>query len=204
VYVKEGITMTSFSKSEALATLQVLSGLRSPVWLVGGLAADFHIGRWTRDHGDIDLVGFEDDRDASHAELAELGFERTDDRGWITHWTRAGRDIGEVSLAFLRRSGPTTGDIVILREYGAWVPGIYPGIAGSLDPAAYKELEGVRFRVSSAEAEWLYTKGFATFRPGALPRPTVEHNLRLFESVIAPEELVRLETLVGRRLPLPE
>jgi hypothetical protein len=34
------------TKREALDTLGVLAGLHAPVWLAGGLAADFHVGRF--------------------------------------------------------------------------------------------------------------------------------------------------------------
>lgn len=44
------------SKDEALETLRILGRLGVPLWLAGGLAADFHVGRWTREHEDIDLV----------------------------------------------------------------------------------------------------------------------------------------------------
>ena len=31
------------------------SVLSQPVWLFGGVAVDFLVGRWTRPHGDIDI-----------------------------------------------------------------------------------------------------------------------------------------------------
>lgn len=98
------------TKFEALERLRVLAaGLRSPVWLTGGLGADLLVGRWTRDHGDIDLVTFEEYRNALDAEFGELGFTMTGDRGWITNWTRSGREWGEVSLGYARRMGPPRG-----------------------------------------------------------------------------------------------
>lgn len=192
------------TKDEALETLRALGRLTVPLWLAGGLAADFHVGRWTRDHEDIDLVAVTDDRDALTEGLATLGFTQTDDRAWITRWTRSGRDHGEVSIAFMRRSAPDTGDLVIELEHEAQgiAPGIYPGIPGNLDVDRYASVEGVRFRVISAEDEWVFATGYAAFRPGAPPRDTVAHNLALLESILSDEELERLRPLAGRRLPL--
>jgi hypothetical protein len=196
---------TLLNKDEVLDTLRVLSkGLRSPVWLAGGVAADFLVGRWTRDHDDIDLVGFEEDRSELAKELEELGFRKTDDRGWITRWTRLGREVGEVSLAFERRVDDTTGDLVIRVEHagGQLVPGIYPGIPGNLDSERYRSIEGVRFRVVSAEDEWVFAKGYRSLRPTAQTRAAVEHNISLLETILDEEGRERLCPLIGRRLPL--
>ena len=54
---------------EVLDRLRVLARLERPVGLAGGVAADFHVGRWTRDHGDIDLVTFEEHREGLDREL---------------------------------------------------------------------------------------------------------------------------------------
>jgi hypothetical protein len=42
------ITVT---KDEVQARLRLLTRLTQTVWLDGGISADFHVGRWTRDHG---------------------------------------------------------------------------------------------------------------------------------------------------------
>ena len=197
--------MSRLSKDEVLGTLRLLAdGLRAPVWLAGGLAADFHVGRWTRDHDDVDLVAFEDDREALGGDLTDLGLAQTDERGWITRWTRFGRDVGEVSLAFERQIGTNTGALVFGAEHASQglVPGVYPGVSGNLDPERFKTLEGVRFRVVSAEDEWAFATGYRSLRPEAAERSTVQHNLALLESVIDEATIARLRRLAGRRLPL--
>lgn len=178
------------SKREVLETLRQLSDL--PLWLVGGVATDFHVGRWTRDHGDIDLVAFAEDRPSLEAALRSRGFELERDRGWITNWTRG------VSLAFEERVDAVTGNLVVRDATDGVIPGIYPLVPGNLDPSRWRELEGVRFRVASAEDEWLYTVGFRAFRPGAPVRDRA--GLRLLESVIADVDALR--PLIGARLPL--
>lgn len=178
------------SKSEVFETLGRLRDL--PLWLVGGVAVDFHVGRWTRDHGDIDLVAFTEDRRSLEAALHSRGFALERDRGWITNWTRG------VSLAFEERVDAVTGNIVVRDAADGVIPGIYPEPPGNIDPSRWRELEGVRFRVASAESDWVYTMGFRAFRPGARFRePT---GLRLLESVIADVDVLR--PFIGARLPL--
>jgi hypothetical protein len=178
----------------------VLTRLERPVWLAGGVAVDFHVGRWTRDHHDIDLVTFEEHREGLDEELTHLGFERTHDRGWITNWTNAGRNPGEVSLAYERRLDDTTGALVMLPSYDGVEQGIYPGFPGNLSLGHFGTLDDIRFRLSSAEDEWAYASAFSIIRPGARTRPTVLHNLGLLERVIENLDVVRAHA--GRRLPL--
>jgi hypothetical protein len=195
------------TKDEALDTLRILTKLDHTVWLAGGLAADFYVGRWTRDHHDIDLVSFEDDRAALTNDFEGSGFSQTADEGWITRWTRTGREVGEVSLAFMRRVSDDTGELVIRPEHsrgGDVVPGIYPGVPGNLGPDNFRTLEGVSFRLVSAADEWVFTKSFATMHPGAIPDATDHHNVGLLESVLGPEEIERLRPLIGRRRLLEE
>jgi hypothetical protein len=187
-------------KDEVLAKLHVLARLERPVWLVGGVAVDFHVGRWTRDHGDIDLVTFEEHRAGLDQELVALGFTQTDDRGWIANWTNAGLDPGEVAIAYERRLDETTGALVMLPSFQGVEPGIYPGFAGNLALDRFAELDGVRFRVCSAEDEWAYATAFKTMWPGARDRDTVRHNLDLLETVI--DDLDAVLVHAGRRLPL--
>ena len=188
------------TKDEVLARLRVLARFGRPVWLAGGVAVDFHVGRWTRDHHDIDLVTFEEHRAGLDEELVGLGFECTADRGWITNWTSSGRDPGEVSLAYERRLDETTGALVMLPSYDGVEPGIYPGFPGNLALDRFRTLDDVQFRVASAEDEWAYATAFRTIRPGAPDRDTVRHNLVLLESVIDDLDAVRAHA--GRRLPL--
>jgi len=188
------------TKDEVLARLRVLARLERPVWLAGGVAVDFHVGRWTREHDDIDLVTFEEHRHGLDEELPRLGFARTHDRGWITNWTNTGRDPGEVSLAYERRLDDTTGALVMLASYDGVEPGIYPGFPANLALERFGTLDDVRFRLSSAEDEWAYATAFTRIRPGAPARAAVRHNLDLLETVIDDLDAVRAHA--GRRLPL--
>jgi hypothetical protein len=192
------------NKNAVLDTLRLLATLSPPVWLAGGLAADFHVGRWTRDHDDIDLLTYEEHRKALSEEFGELGFRQTQTHGWITHWKRFDQDKVEVSVAYERRVDQTTGQLIIRPEDAGdrLIPGIYPGVPGNLDPTRYRTLEGVRFRVVSAEDEWVFAKGYRAFRPAASRRVSVEHNLSLLETILNEDDRKRLLPFVGRRLPL--
>jgi hypothetical protein len=80
--------MSEFSNTPdqlaALAELdQLLAANRVAYWLFGGWAVDFHAGRVTREHGDIDIAVWLHDR----ARLAVL----LADRAW-THRPEAGED----------------------------------------------------------------------------------------------------------------
>ena len=112
--------------------------------------------------------------------------------GWITNWT------GAMSLAFEERVDDVTGNIVVHDGTDGVIPGIYPGVPGNLDSTRWKTLEGVRFRVASAEDEWVYTMGFRAFRPGAPLRDPLDR--QLLETQI--ENLDALRARIGLRLPL--
>jgi hypothetical protein len=80
--------MTEFLNSpDQLATLAELdqSLPRNDVdyWLFGGWAVDFHAGRVTREHGDIDIAIWSDDRERVATLLL--------DRGWV-HRPEVGED----------------------------------------------------------------------------------------------------------------
>ena len=77
------------SEAEIPDTLSLLNvRLSEPVWLFGGVAVDFVVGRWTRPHNDIDLHAYADSRERLSEELEAIGF-RSANRGWLTHWRRA-------------------------------------------------------------------------------------------------------------------
>ena len=90
----------SVSNKEIFETLTGLNSVLSrPVWLFGGVAVDFLVGRWTRPHGDIDINAYASDRRQLARELNAIGFH-TNNSGWLTHWAR-GRLNGALKLYFL-------------------------------------------------------------------------------------------------------
>lgn len=178
------------TKREALGILARLSDL--PLWLVGGVGLDYHLGCWTRDHHDIDLIAFSEDRVMIEAELRGRGFDLARDRGWIANWT------SELSVAFEQRVDEVTGQLVVPDSSDGVIPGVYPGVPGNMDPRRWKTLDGVRFRVASAEDEWAFSVGFRAFRPGAPLRGPAHREM--LESIIG--DVDPLRPYVGHRLPL--
>ncbi len=130
------------------------------MWLSGGVAVDFLVGRWTRPHKDLDLVAFTPHRGQLERELGARGLALAHDEGWTTRWTVAGRPGADVEIVS------------------------YRFIAGYLDPRRYRELGGVRFRTRSAEGEWLNRLVDADLVPGRKPEPKLQHDVRLLQSLI--------------------
>lgn len=171
------------SKREILATLRLLSeALSQPVWLFGGVAVDFLVGRWTRPHGDIDLNAYADSRAQLTEELAAIGF-RTTDTGWLTHWA-LGESAWRLEVVFLERGADSSGVLVIPDGDPAGIPGRYPMPAGYLDPERYATLDGVRFRVCSPLGEWLARASASQVVAGRAPDPKIDHDRRLLEGLL--------------------
>lgn len=121
---------------EILDTLSLLNArLSEPVWLLGGVAVDFLVEHWTRPHGDIDHT-YVDSREWLTEELEAIGF-RSADKGWLTHWQRAGRPW-RLELAFLERTQDDSAVLVIAPDAAVGIPGRYPMLAECLDPESLR------------------------------------------------------------------
>jgi hypothetical protein len=84
-------------------------------WIFGGWAVDFHAGRVTRDHADIDVAISHADLDAVHRLLVADGWAHTPapEQDGYTSYTRDGVHI---DLAFLGNNDQEAGD---------WPPGSF-------------------------------------------------------------------------------
>ena len=186
------------SEVEILDTLSLLNArLSEPVWLFGGVAVDFLVGRWTRPHSDIDLNTYADSRERLTEELEAIGF-RSADKGWLTHWRRDDRPW-RLELAFLERTEDGSAVLVIAPDAAVGIPGRYPMLAGYLDPDRYGTLGGVRFRVCSPSGEWLARTNAREVIAGRQPEPKIEHDRLLLEGLLGPEEVSRLRLSRGER-----
>ena len=172
---------------EIIATLREIAGaVRAPLWLFGGVAVDFLVGRWTRPHGDIDLNAFADDREAIACDLARIGYVALD-TGWLTHWRQpaTGR---QVELVFLERVADGEAEVVIREGDPIGTPGRHPTVRGYLDPTRWAELDGLRFRVSHPLGEWRARRQGSGVIAGRAPDPKLEHDRRLLEALIPESE----------------
>ncbi|HEY4249459.1 MAG TPA: hypothetical protein VGM64_21735 [Lacunisphaera sp.] len=180
---------SSISTSVILDTLRELNEKVSiPLWLFGGVAVDFLVGRWTRPHSDVDLNTFAESRIALTEQLSRIGY-RTSDTGWLTHWWQDGTGRG-IELVFLDRTEDGSAELRIPLNASVGIPGHYPLWPGYLDLARVATLDGVSFRVGSPAGEWL---GRAkTVISGRSRKPKIEHDLALLEPLIPPHELIHL------------
>lgn len=174
-----------------------------PVWLFGGVAVDFHVGRWTRPHSDIDLVALDPAREGVKENLQEAGFKQTVDLGWHTRWGRFDREIGEIELDFLEPARPSTGVLVVCPGHplGA-VPGRYEMVPRDLDPNRWLTLDGTSFRVCSAVGEWVWRFNGMRFIPERASDPKIDHDISLLESLLSQDERRQAERFIGPPSPL--
>lgn len=87
----------------AIADLdQLLSGHSVDYWLFGGWAVDFHAGRVTRDHADIDIAIWLDDREQLATLLLDSAWVHRPDAG-EDGYTSYERDGVRLEVAFLAR-----------------------------------------------------------------------------------------------------
>ena len=172
-------------RQEALEVLQQLNhALSRPVWLFGGVAVDFLVGRWTRPHHDIDLNAYDEDREALTRELRGLGFH-TADEGWLTHWALPGRPW-RLEVVFLERSAPNTGTLVIPPDASVGRPGRYELPPHHLHPDRFGSIDHVQFRVCSPEGEWLTRTTSNQVVAGRTSEPKIEHDLKLLDDLLRP------------------
>lgn len=183
---------------EILDTLRELhAGLTAPLWLSGGVAVDFLVGRWTRPHGDIDLCTFEQYRPALAQELPRLGYH-TNETGWLTQWYQQGSGR-RLEIIFLEWDANGAPELHIHPGDPLGVAGHYPTAPDYLDPLRTAELEGVRFRVCSPAGEWLARAGSVDVVGTRQRDPKLDHDQHLLESLFTADELAALRALLAAR-----
>lgn len=156
------------------------------MWLSGGVAVDFLVGRWTRPHKDLDLVAFTPHREQLERELGVRGLAMAHDEGWTTRWMMADRRGADVEVVFVQPASPQTGVLIVPASAPTHGQARrYSFIAGYLDPHRYRELDGVRFRTCSAEGEWLNRLVDIDLVPGRKPEPKLQHDVRLLQPLIS-------------------
>jgi hypothetical protein len=107
-------------------------------WLFGGWAVDFHAGRVTRDHEDVDLAVWQSDFDHVSGLLEAHGWSHAPEQGEEGY---TGYERGEVrvELAFLARDEAGTVYTPLTHGRGVWPAGSFGDAIG--------EVNGVQARV---------------------------------------------------------
>jgi hypothetical protein len=192
----------TIAPARILDSLRALDGVTPSLWLTGGVAVDFLVGRWTRPHKDLDLVAFAPSRTTLQAELTKRGFTLVQDGAWTTRWTFAGNGAADadIEIVFIEPTEPRTGVLVIPNDDSAGGrAGRYPLLPDSLDPDRFAILAGVRFRVCSAESEWLSRVTSEDLVPGRIMEPKIRHDLELLESLVPEARREKLLAQAHRR-----
>jgi hypothetical protein len=167
-----------------LEYLRRLSNVGPHLWLTGGVAVDFLVGRWTRLHKDLDLVALTPNRQLLEIDLPRQGFVLAQDGAWTTRWSVVD-PVGEVEIVFVEPAEPKTGVVVIpSSDAHGGRPGRYPLLPDYLDPDRKAELDGVRFRVCSPEGEWLARIRGVELVPGRSLEPKIQHDLKLLDGLV--------------------
>jgi hypothetical protein len=177
----------SIAPAKILDYLRALDGATPSLWLTGGVAVDFLVGRWTRPHKDLDLVAFSASRTTLQSELTKRGFALVQDGAWTTRWAFAGGGAADadIEIVFIESAEPRTGVLVIPDvDNAGGHAGRYLLLPGSLNPDRFATLDGVRFRVCSAEGEWLSRVTSGDLIPGRTMEPKIGHDLELLESLV--------------------
>jgi hypothetical protein len=93
-------------------------------WLFGGWAVDFHAGRVSRDHADVDVAVWSRDLDRVRALLETAGWSHAPDPGedGYTGYQRAGIRI---EIAFLARDEAGTVHTPLAQGRGDWPAGSF-------------------------------------------------------------------------------
>jgi hypothetical protein len=132
--------MTDVSDLEQLRTvMRLLDSAGADYWLAGGWAMDFHLGRITRPHFDIDLVVRHEDKHRLHELLLAQGFTVVDDSDPEAEIDYA-RGALRLDMGFVRKMG----DMFVQPGWEAW-----PWPESSLGNTPV-ELEGISARLVGA------------------------------------------------------
>ena len=153
---------------EEIGTLLEQSRIR--FWLRGGWALDFHLGRLTRQHADIDLVTWLRHRERIRRLLTSRGFAEV--AGYPDPQLVLEKRGEEASFLFIaRRDGQ-----IVVPGYEAWPfrPGAFPN--------RRRSLRGVSARVVSAE-ELLYEKLHHEEWSGRPLRPKDHESIELLRAL---------------------
>src|SRR4051794_3262196 len=126
---------------ETIGRLHTLLGEQGiDYWLFGGWAVDFHAGRVTRDHTDVDLAIWQSDLDLISGLLEAHGWAHAPDPG-EQGYTGYEREEVRVELAFLARDETGTVYTPLPDGRGDWPADSFG--------AAVAEVNGVHARVVS-------------------------------------------------------
>lgn len=140
-----------------------------PLWLRGGWAIDFLLGRITRSHEDIDLVSWVSNREVIEEALVGSGFERFPISDRQTDFRKNGVDIQFLYMTL-------TDGTITPHKLPEWV-----WRADSLPPEMYR-LNGISMRLVSPEQ--LLEEKQVYEQIGRKPRDKDQESKRILKKII--------------------
>ncbi len=128
--------MSATHRLPQLRTIEWLGGALAAqdveYWLFGGWAVDFHVGRVTRDHADIDLAVWERDLDKVKVLLELHGWTHAPEPG-EDGYTGYERDGVRIELALLARDENGVVFTPLEQGRGTWPTGSFGDVEAQLD-----------------------------------------------------------------------
>lgn len=164
--------------AEQLEAIAAVSSLGMRLWLRGGWAMDFFLGRVTRAHRDVDWFAWSSDAELLAAALTHRGYELLPEPA---HDRRLDFVRHGVDLSFALIDRDAAGDVVVAG--GPWAGKRWP--AGMLDWPAGR-IGDLRCPIISPSAQIEIKKMMPVWVPGAPRRAKDAADIALLEAATAP------------------
>ena len=164
--------------SAVAAVLDVADSIGVDVWLRGGWAVDFTLGRVTRPHVDVDWFAWQDDLPRLVEELVRQGWSEVDE-----YPLEQQRDLrsDDVELGFAPLARGDNGSIVV--GGGPWSGASWP--TAMLDAALLGRIDGLACPVISAAAQVEIKQMMPVWVPGMRRRAKDAEDIALIRSEVA-------------------
>jgi Aminoglycoside-2''-adenylyltransferase len=138
-----------------LEVTEALSQLRAPFYFAGGWAIDLHLGRVTREHGDVDVLVMRSDQSQLHTALREFILKKIiphpegiKNRGTVADWTAGERlELPVHQINVYRRGAAEPAFQVMLAESsdGEWIYRRNPKVRMPISRMGFHPLWGLPY-----------------------------------------------------------
>ena len=164
--------------SAVAVVLDVAASIGADVWLRGGWAVDFTLGRVTRPNVDVDWFAWREDLPRLVEELVQRGWSEV---GEYSHEQQRDLRLNEVELGFAPLSRASDGSVVV--GGGSWSGASWP--TGMLDDALIGRIGALACLVISAAAQVEIKQMMPVWVPGMRRRTKDTEDIALIQSALA-------------------
>ncbi|MEU8663286.1 nucleotidyltransferase domain-containing protein [Actinoplanes philippinensis] len=176
---------------EQLESIAEVASLGPEVWLRGGWAMDFFLGRVTRPHLDVDWFAWASDAGRLSAALTSRGYELLPEPA---HDQQLDFARGELDLSFALITRDSAGNVIVAG--GPWAGQRWPG--GMLDWPGGR-IGAVRCPIISPFAQIEIKRMMPVWVPGMPRRPKDAADITVLETALDQVDAVEPETAVPGR-----